>query len=356
MSDHSKQGEGKGRLSSAEAARLTDQVASLARAGLPLGPGLVALGEELPPGKFRRSLFDLAEALSKGTSLDTAIEEQKDRIPPHLRGLVVAGLRTGNLGDILGRFSGYVSIGAELWRKLWLSMVYPIASIIAALALFVFVNVVLVGQFEAIFRDFGIPLPKLTIAMIVVSHVMREAWPALATLGGAIIVFWLFSRAILAEPQRRALACSLPLVGRVWRYTSWAEFCHLLALLLESRLPLPEALRLTGEGVQNSTLERACRYMANDVERGSTLAEAMFARSEFPKGLPRLLKWAKDPGSIAEILHMAGEMFEPRAKGQATYAGTVMAVLALIMVLWGITTVILGLMLPLITLISKLSG
>ena len=41
---------------------------------------------------------------------------QGGRIPPHLRGLVIAGIRSGNLGDFLSRFSGYVGIGAEIRR------------------------------------------------------------------------------------------------------------------------------------------------------------------------------------------------------------------------------------------------
>jgi general secretion pathway protein F len=384
----------------------------MTRAGLPLGSGLIALGQELPPGRFRRSLFDLAAALSKGASIDQALEQQQDRIPPHLRGLVQGSLRTGHLGDILGRFSGYVSIGTELERKLWLSLAYPILSIIAALALFIFVNAVLVGQFEVIFLDFGVPLPSVTVGMIVFSRALRTGWPAFLLVGVLIFVGWLLARLFLRLPERRSFVSKLPIVGGVWRYTSWAEFCHLLGLLLESHLPLPDALRLTGEGVQHADLERACQSLASEVEQGKTLAEAMGARmpepavrpapaetpagelvvkgvahavdhamgaggwtsslaeealvaaaadpaavrSIIPSGLPRLLQWAGSESAMAEVLHMAGEMYEARARAQATFAGTVMAVLSVVIVLWGIFTVIGGLILPLITLISKLSG
>ena len=283
--------------------------------------------------------------------------EQNDRIPPHLRGLVLGGIRSGRLGDVLGRFSGYVSIGTELGRKLWLSLAYPIMSIFAAIALFIFVNAVVVAQFEKIFRDFGVPLPKVTIAMLMFSHALRDGWEGFVFLAGLAVVLWRGCSGSSSVPAtRRSLACKVPVVGTVWKYTSWAEFCHLLALLLETDLPLPEALRLTGEGVRNSDLDRACKLMASDVEHGQTLAESMQLHSQLPAGLPRLLKWSADQGAVAEILHMAGEMFEARARGQATFAGTVMAVLAVVLVLWGIFTVIVGLMLPMITLISKLSG
>jgi type II secretory pathway component PulF len=346
----------KGQLTEQETATLTEQIASLTRAGRPLGPGLVALGRELPHGRFRSSLMGLADELEKGRSLDEAMSEQNDRIPPHLRGLVLGGIRSGRLGDVLGRFSGYVSIGTELSRKLWLSLAYPMMSIFAAVALFIFVNAVVVGQFEKIFRDFGVPLPKVTIAMLMFSHALRNGWEGFVFLAALAVVLWLAFRLFLKPAIRRSLACKVPVVGAVWKYTSWAEFCHLLALLLESDLPLPEALRLTGEGVRNSDLEQACNLMASDVEDGQTLAQSMQLRGQLPAGLARLLQWSADQGAIADILHMAGEMFEARARGQATFAGTVMAVLSVVLVLWGIFTVVGGLMLPMITLISKLSG
>src|SRR5271166_5176557 len=179
MSDSREQVDAKGTLTSDETARLTDGIAGLARSGRPLGPGLGALGSELPHGRLRQSLFELSEALSRGKPLGAALEEQKDRIPPHLRGLMQGGLRSGRLGDILGRFSAYMAIGTELKRKLWLSLAYPILSILAAMTLFVFANVVLVTQFERIFRDFGIPLPQLTMGILLVSRVLRSGWPAL---------------------------------------------------------------------------------------------------------------------------------------------------------------------------------
>jgi len=356
MSDSPEQDDAKGTLTPEETGRLTDGIAGLARSGRPLGPGLGALGSELPRGRLRRSLFELSAALSRGKPLGAALEEQKERIPPHLRGLVQGGLRSGRLGDILGRFSAYMGIGTELKRKLWLSLAYPILSILVAIALFVFVNVVLVTQFETIFRDFGISLPQLTVGMLLVSHALRSGWPALLIAVVGIVVLWLVLRVVLKPPDRRSLATKIPVIGGVWRYTSWAEFCHLLALLLESQLPLPEALRLAGEGVQNTDLDRACQVMAREVEQGGTLAQAMEARPELPSGLARLLRWATKQNAIAEILHMAGEMFEARAKGQAMFAGTVMAVLSVVIVLWGVFSVIIGLMLPMVTLISKLSG
>jgi general secretion pathway protein F len=344
-----------GGLTGADAAELSRQIAGLAQAGLPLASGLVALGEELPRGRLRRSMNELALSLESGVTLDQAVLDQGQRIPAHLRGLVIAGLRSGRLGDVLSRFSEYVGVGTELKRRLWLNLAYPILTVCVAMALFFFVCVVLVGQFEAIYLDFNIPLPGITLALLFLGRIVRMIWAPVVLVGGALFAGWLAARVFLPQAARRAVAGRLPLLGTVWRSTSLAEFCHLLALLLESHLPLPEALRLTGEGVQDADMNASCRAMAAQVESGRSLARSMEERLLFPAGLPRLLRWAESETSLPEVLHMAGAMFESQARAHSTFVGTVFNVLCVILVL-AMVMVIPALFIPLITLISKLSG
>jgi len=300
-------------------------------------------------------MSDLAQTLDTGLPLDQALGIQEGRIPPHLRGLVIAGIRSGNLGDLLSRFSSYIGVGTEIRRRLWLTMAYPFLTAVAASSLFIFVSIVLVSQFERIFMDFGVPLPKLTVAILAMARFVRSVWAPAAILVGIGFLFWLFSRFFLKAPQRRSLAGHIPVVGSVWRSTSQAEFCHLLALLLESHLPLPEALRLTGEGVQDAEIDHACQIMAAEVESGRSLAQAMASRRPFTSGLPKLMQWAEKDRTMPEVLHMAGSMFEARARSNSTFAGTVVSVLCVLLVL-GMVMIIPALFLPLITLISRLSG
>lgn len=355
MAESSNRNGSGGRLSGAEAAELSRQIASLTSAGLPLASGLVALGEELPRGRLRRSMNDLARTLEAGIPLEQAVMDENERIPPHLRGLVIAGVRSGDLGAILSRFTQYTSIGAELKRALWLSLAYPILTVCAAGALFLLVCSILVSQFDAIYRDFNVPLPRLTVALVQVSGLVTSAGTPLATLVGLILAWWMGSHLFLTPAMRRSLASRLPFLGTVWRSTSLAEFCHLLALLLESRLPLPEALRLTGQGVQDVDIDRACRGVALQVEAGRSLAEAMEKRPPFPFGLTRLLRWAEMQRTLPEVLHVAGAMYEARARTHSAFVGAVFNLLCVLLVL-SMFVIVPALFAPLITLISRLAG
>ena len=345
-----------GRLNGAEALELSAQLAGLARAGLPLAPSLTALAEELPRGRLRRSMRELARGLASGQLLGEAIEGQEGRIPPHLRGLVAAGVRSGRLGEVLGEFADFAAIGVEIRRRLWLSLAYPLLAALITLAVFAFVGIAVLPKFEAIFADFGVPLPGVTILVLTLMHRTANIWPTLATIAGVLVAGGLAARLFLRPAITRSLVARVPVLGSVWWWTSLAEFCHLLGLLLEYRVPMPDALRLAGEGVQDAGIEALSRLMAEDVEDGKSLAESMASRRGFPPRLPRLLRWGENQGSLPDVLHMAGELFGARASAQATTAATAASLACFFLILTGLVLVVGGLMLPLITLISKLSG
>ncbi len=119
---------------------------------------------------------------------------------------------------------------------------------------------------------------------------------------------------------------------------------------------MPEALRLAGVGVQDSGVEAAARQMAEYVEDGEPLAQAMSRRWEFPPRLPRLLRWAENHGSLPEVLHMAGDLFAARASAHATIAATAVSVACFIVIILGVALSVVAVMFPLVTLIVRLSG
>jgi general secretion pathway protein F len=345
-----------GRLTPDETAQLSAQLAGLTRANLPLPSGLRALGAELAGGRLRRVIEALAGSLEQGASLEAAIAAQGGAVPDYLRGLVEAGARSGRTGEVLGRFAGYAQIDVDVRRQLTLRLAYPVITLVAAISLLLFTLTYLIGGFEKVFRDFGIALPWLTEALIKTSDVLKSSGlPLLTVLAVAVAVVFIFLLG-MGPAQRRSLLRYLPLFGPVWRWTSLAEFSHLLGLLVASDVPLVEAIPMAGAGVPDAALQATARRMARDVEHGDSLARAINRPLLFPEGLAAIVSWAEDQNTLPATLHMLGEMFEGRARSQARFASTVCAVLCLIVILGGIALVIQGVFAPMYQMIQKLSG
>src|SRR5437879_8141976 len=88
-------------LSADDLITLNEEIAGMARAGLPLDQGLAALAREMGAGRLQRVTATLADDLRAGHTLPEALARQGDRVPPFYAGLVAAGVRTGRVSEVL---------------------------------------------------------------------------------------------------------------------------------------------------------------------------------------------------------------------------------------------------------------
>lgn len=342
-----------GALSADDAAELVRHVAGLAAAGQALAGGLAALAEELPRGRLRRSVGVLAADLERGSTFDEAIARQGNRVPPHLRGLVRAATRSGRLADLLTRFAAHQDVGRTLRRELAARRIYPGLLLGLASAVFLFILVVVTPQLDATYTDMKVAVPLLTRCLFATSRFLVAvpwAWVGPTAIGlivaGLLMARWPFAR--------RRVRFDLPPFRRLRRWTALIEFTQLLALLLESEVPLAEALTLAGAGVGEPRLEGIGRLLAREVEAGRPLGEAIARRSPFPAGFAKLLAWAEAHGALPEALRMMAGLFEVRARSYARVVGALANLLAVVLVIWGIGVTIVALFWPLFDMINAL--
>ncbi|MHC5536915.1 type II secretion system F family protein, partial [Singulisphaera rosea] len=207
-------------LSDHETTELARRIADLAAAGLPLPSGLRALAEELPRRRVRECLVRLADAMDAGVPLDAALGALKPQLPSYLRGLILAAVRTGNLGQVLGRFAGYCDIGADLRRSVMLRLIPSLASLAFAIAIFIFGSTQLIPDFKTIYKDLGAPPLEIIRAIFAISDAIQAVWRPVVQ--GLLILSacWAIACLVLPKEIRRGLLADIPVLGDVWRLTA----------------------------------------------------------------------------------------------------------------------------------------
>lgn len=339
-------------LSAQESAELAARLAALAQSGLPLEGGLEALAEEVARPRLARVLRNLAARLKRGEKLETAIAAQGSRLPAHLRGLIVAGVRSGRLPIVLDQFAALARRQQDLRRRVLLALAYPALLLGIMAALMIFCHLLLTEQFAQIFHDFNTKLPDITLFYLQFSGVV--AW----TMLGLTIVAVMVPLASMFLPLGAWLGRAtlwVPVLGPIVRHGRHAQFSYLMALLLEEQVPLPEALRLTSIGMQGTVLARPCRTAAVAVEEGTPLDEAL-ADAGFPASLTALVAWGQQKTCLAEGFHAATEAFEARTNSHSALLNMLVLPVIYILIVTFIGFMILALIMPLVALICCLSG
>ena len=340
------------KLSPEEATELAARVAELTKAGLPLGSGLRALADESSDRRLPRVLRALASRLDAGDDLGHALELYGPNLPIHLRGLMLAGVRSGRLAEVLEEFVDFERGRLELRRRVWLSLTYPFILVLFLAALSVVGRVFIVDELTKIFADFGVRLPAATVFVMELSGVLM--WSLLGLVGvslAAPLLVWVAPGVSWIWP----VLYRVPMLGPLLRYNHLVQFGRLMALLLEQQVSLPDALRLTAAGLRDANLARGCRLLADDVEKGRSIGQSMARRRQFPASLSSIVEWGQRAPALAEAFRAAADMFEGRARSQENLLEAVLLPLVFLATMTVVALVVATLFMPFITLFQCLT-
>jgi type II secretory pathway component PulF len=342
-----------GQLSAEQAALLAAQVAELSKAGLPLDGGLRALADELPRGRLANVLRDMAGQLSAGTPLDAVLQSQAARLPPHVHGLMLGALRNGRLPEVLDEFAEIERNRIELHQRVWVCLAYPIVLFVLLGGVYLLLAGYVAVQFNKIYRDFDARLPFMTQLFLNISG--SRAWYIVGCLLLTIGLCGLILKIPgISWPQR--LFYMMPVIGPLVRWSRLTRFARLMGLLLEQGIPLPEALRLAAAGLSDAYLAAGCRAAAAEVEAGRPLSESLATHRQFPPSMIPIMEWGQNAVALPDAFRSAAEAFEGRAGNQANFMEAALLPLTFLIVVAFVGSFIIGLFMPMINLIQKMSG
>ena len=341
-----------------ELVALNEEIAGMARAGLPLDQGLTALAKEMGRGRLRQVTAAIAGDLQKGHTLPQALERQSDRLPQFYSSLVAAGVRTGRVADVLATLTTYARTVADLRTTVADALFYPCIVLVFGAALFIFACVVIVPRFEQIYSDFGFRLPLLTEAILLLGRRPLE-YVVLPLV--TLFVLLVGTRIVLAvTPGGRHLwarfVYSVPVIGTLLRAARLAAFTELLAILVDHEVPLPEAFRLAGAASSDPVMAEASKNIEREIKEGRSLGEALRGRGFVPEWVSWMAGLGERRGTLGKSLHHVAEMYRRQVEMRA---GLLKNVLPPILII-GIAGIFIcffvaALMLPMIRLLEGLS-
>lgn len=301
----------KGKASQGRSIQIVESLADVTAAGLPLTDGLRAVAAESGNRRLARDLELLARRLEQGQSLDEAIADSQLRLPKYLAGLVRASAATGDLSGVLLELLEHQQSIRELWRYTWSAMTYPVILLSAAFALFLGLELFILPPLAAMFQDFDIDLPDVTLTLIWIFD--EGLWWLLATAVITLLGLLVFRLVGGAARWRQAL-CSVPLLGVLWQWAGTAELARLLSILTAQGIPAPQALRLASDGVRDANFSRISWTLAANVEAGQSLSDAAAAEPGLPGSLVPILRWGEQAGDLPDAFRTVGTVFEGRMR------------------------------------------
>ena len=333
---------------------VVDGMAEVVRGGLPLAAGLRALASELPSRRVRRALETISSRLEQGVSIDEAVAGQIDIVPRHLKVLLRAGVNTGRLGELLEHYLHFARTSLDTRRRSILALFYPLLLILVTMMVFGTLVAFVVPPFEKIFRDFGMQIPELTLGVLWLARALG-GWrlAILPVLLLVLVLAWILIGR-LAGPLQRKWLYYVPAMGRMVRLSAVSRFCHLLAIGLDHRVPLPEALRLAGSGTGDAYISQTTSRMATDVATGHSLSQAASTHRMVPE-ITHVFEWEGRDDAFSEVLRATGDICAAQARVQSGLIRVLVEPMAVLGVALIVGLIAIALLMPMVKLLNALS-
>jgi type II secretory pathway component PulF len=340
-------------ISAEQAMELGSQIAALAKAGLPLGAGLRAMAAELPR-RTRAALEKMADQVDQGVPLEQALQAKAALLPGRLRAVVAAASQSGRLVQTLEPMLALERSSLEVRRRVWLALAYPSVLLVLLIGLHVLFSFFVVPEIGRILFGFNTSLPAFT-------QVLLALYSPGASLMLVVLAGMALATGVLLAATKDQVGGSqtflyrVPVVGPLWRFQGLARLCRVLGLLLELEIPVAEALRQAAEATAEADLRKACRAMADRVERGEPLADALARSRRFPPRMEPLARWGERNSALPEALRAAAEMFEGQVVVQGDFLETMLLPLTCLLIVTQVLLFVAGLLVPLLILVRALA-
>ena len=307
------------RVSAAELALSTRQLATLVRAGLPLEEALLAASQQTERPRVQTILIGVRSRVMEGHTLASGLAEFPRVFPEIFRATVAAGEQSGHLDLVLERLADYTERREELRQKVLGAMIYPIALSIMCFVIVSGLLAFVVPKVVAVFQSSHAELPLVTRVLIGVSGFLRSF--GLPLLAAAAVAVWLIARWLgKPGPRRRfhRLLLTLPVVGKLSRGFNTARFTRTLSILTASAVPVLDALRIAAEVVTNLPMRDAILETSQRVREGAPIGRSLAACRLFPPMTTPLISSGEASGELETMLDRAAASQERELDGLVT--------------------------------------
>jgi len=252
-----------------------ERLGTLVDAGLSLDEVLGAMENEEKLGRRRRVVHTLRDDLRSGSSFAQALAKYPRIFPPLWISMLEAGERAGQLAAAITRLARFAEDEQSLRHDVQGALAYPLFLLLTGLGVCMFLLVRVVPELRGLFMDMRMELPLPTQLLVTFSTGMEEH--GLAVLGGVCLCgfgLWCFFQSRTGRPVWDALCLRLPIWGVVNRQQHQAQICGALSALLQSGVPLSEALGALCSLTQNVKFSKGLHRVQEAVVAGTSLASA----------------------------------------------------------------------------------
>jgi type IV pilus assembly protein PilC len=330
------------------------QLSVLIDAELPLIQSLGILEEQQKNTYFKNVIKTVKDDVEAGSTLNQAKRKHPKAFDDLYCNLIASGEQSGSLDIMLRRLSEFIEKTVRLRAKIKQALIYPVAIVLFAIVVSIFLLWKVIPIFATIFRDLGAELPALTAFIVALSGFVEKYITLIAI--GLVALLFLF-RFYRSTKQGHwttdRLILKMPLFGPLLYKVAMTRVTRTLATLISGGVPMLEALKITSTTAGNVLIEKEVLDARKLVSEGKTMSESFKQSGKFPTMMLQMINVGEATGTLDEMLSKLAEFYDEEVDVAVSALLSILEPILLIFVGVIVGGLVISMYLPIFELMSK---
>ncbi len=332
----------------------TRQLATLINAGLPLDKSLETVGTQISNKVLHSAIREVQSSVEGGTTLSAAFASHPKIFNQTYVSLIAAGETSGTLDKTLERIASQQEKDAAIVSKIRGALVYPLIVLGVVIAVLVFMLTTVLPQIQQLYKDLKKTLPPVTRGLLALSNFIIHDWWVLILL---LVVAGYLTRNYLRTDSGGRVADRLklrfPILGPLLLKVYMARFSRTLGTLLQSGIPMLEALNVVRRSINNVFIQEGIDRAAEAVRGGKALSSSLEQEKYFLILVPQMIRIGEQSGALDAMLDKLASFYEGEVDQEVKNLSTTIE--PALMIFLGLTVglIVAAILLPVYSLVGK---
>lgn len=331
----------------------TRQLSTLIGAGLPLVQSLRTVRGQVASKPLQTIIDAVIANVEGGSTLSNAFAAHPKVFNQVYVSLIAAGESSGTLDTTLERLANQQEKDAAIASKIRGAMIYPAIVMGVVVLVLVFMLTTVLPQVGSLYKDLDKTLPFLTQALLAISSfVVNFWWLVIIALAGGVYALRNYAKSSAGHREFDALKMRFPVFGALFMKVYMARYSRTLGTLVQSGLPLLQALEITKDAVNNVIVGDTIDESIKQVRGGKALSTTLEGKKSFLPLVPQMIKIGEQSGTIDQMLDRLAIFYETEVDDEVKNLSTTIE--PIMMVVLGVTVglIVLAVLLPVYNLIG----
>lgn len=289
----------------------TRQLAIMLNAGLTLIDAFDILIKQIEKKTLLEVVIEIDKELKGGNSFSDSIAKYPHLFSNLYIALIRSGEASGKLNEVLIKLAEDLEKSEAFKNKIKGALVYPAIVVIGMVVVAFIMMTFVLPSLLTLFKDLNAELPLQTQILIVVSNFFAKFWAVVIVLTAAgIFLLSRYLKTPLGKEMLDGLLLQIPIINSIIRKSTLVNTTRTLSILIGSGVSILEGLRIIIDTTTNSLYKKAFMNIATQVERGTSLGQAMINEEVFPPILVQMTLVGEQTGHLDETLLRVSNYFQ----------------------------------------------